>query len=432
MNERDENVGPFVEIRSIAEAIQEHVPDPLSSIVRSLCEPAMDHCRTPLVGTEQEAPSAARGRDHGKVELLSAAVHLNLMGLVKILLSQGSCPFLENRVFKEPVCVAVSLSNLAMLQVFEDHTCEHCVTLRSTYRLGNHAVVTAAETGDMDNLRFVLRSATEKDESAMTPRINRATFCEIVEPLTIGWHQTPNPAVFEHLKLSYSHASESLVEPSDSDSSDGLGQSETSIGQSGIHLLDQAGLGQVDMVRHLLGAGAGLYANIMDSPKHRRYALSEACRYDQPDVVDLLLEHGADPGFPYPGFFPDRRDRDKNQFFIARPLTCAVRSGNKTTVAKLLGRGAEVEDAAFGAGKHLPGLVWAVLREDEPMLRLLLAAGASFDSLVNPKRSPLTVGDVALAFAVQRGLESMVQFMGSLGYVEVRIDPSKNIRRQYT
>lgn len=424
MNERDENVGPFVQIRSIAQSIQEHAPGPFSAIaiVHSLCDLALVKLgRTPLVDKKDQSPGPARGRDP-KLGLLSAAVHFHLMDLVRSLLAQapgpgpGRCPFECNGLFQEPVCIAVSSSNLAMLQVIENHTCERCIVLRSIYVFGGRAVAAAAEAGNMDILDLVLRLATDDGDSDTLPDGTPRNH-ELRRVLDYAKQRSTDPAVFERLALLSRRASEHKLHSDDSPES------------LGLLLLDCAALGRVDMVRHLVAKGAALYMNIFDC-RTRRYALSEACLFDQPGVVDLLLESGLDPGFPYPGFFPDRRDMDKNQFLVARPLACAIRSGNKAVVEKLLGRGARLEDAAFGGHRYLPGLVLAVIREDEPMVRFLLSKGASFDWPVHP-RSPFTVGDVALASAVKDGLESMVQLMRHFGYVEVRMDTSKSIRRQY-
>lgn len=185
------------------------------------------------------------------------------------------------------------------------------------------------------------------------------------------------------------------------------------------------------MVRHLLERGVSPHMNILRSGE-RVSALSEACRCGRFDVVDALLDGGADPRFPYAGFlFQDgSQDRNKTGQFVPRALVCAIRSGSRTMVKKLLARGASIEDAAVRIHQHLPGLVQAVADEDESMVHLLLSGGASFDWPLG-RSGRFTTGDVALAVAIERGLESMVQFMARYGYAELRMDLNKPISTQY-
>lgn len=144
----------------------------------------------------------------------------------------------------------------------------------------------------------------------------------------------------------------------------------------------------------------------------------------------MLPDGGADPRFPHAGFlFRDgqgRKNKTEQEHFVPRALVCAIRSGSKTMGEKLLARGASIEDAAVRTHRHLPGLVEAVVNEDESMVHLLISRGASFDWPVG-RSGRFTAGDVALAVANEKDQESMVQFMARFEYVKPRIDPNKSL-----
>lgn len=90
-----------------------------------------------------------------------------------------------------------------------------------------------------------------------------------------------------------------------------------------------------------------------------------ACRGLHNDMVDLLLEHGADPNFVDPG----------NPLY---PLHEAATSSSLSIARKLLDHGASPN---FSFPQRCPALFWAFARENVQMIRLLLEHGASFDEV---------------------------------------------------
>ncbi|MFE0359980.1 ankyrin repeat domain-containing protein [Streptomyces griseoaurantiacus] len=104
------------------------------------------------------------------------------------------------------------------------------------------------------------------------------------------------------------------------------------IGEVGetIPLRFAATYGRIDLMKVLLAAGA--------QPNHhqgRTTSLMRAAALGHADIVDLLLEHGADVDLTVPPF--------------GSPLTSAAHNGRTEIVRKLLDRGARVTPAALDA-----------------------------------------------------------------------------------
>lgn len=93
-------------------------------------------------------------------------------------------------------------------------------------------------------------------------------------------------------------------------------------------LAKHARLGNFEMVQHLLNAGA----DTRGVSGRDRNPLVEACRRCHENVVDLLLERGADPNFDGDG----ERTQGRN------PVAIAVASGSLAIVRKLLDHGADL------------------------------------------------------------------------------------------
>ena len=94
------------------------------------------------------------------------------------------------------------------------------------------------------------------------------------------------------------------------------------------------------------------------------YALGAACHAGHEDVVQLLLDYGADINPTFPG------DLDAK---IETPLSLAVREGSGEMVQMLLDRGAHVE---LGGSRNATPLFIAVERQNEHIVRALLERGA--------------------------------------------------------
>ncbi|KAK0622392.1 hypothetical protein B0T14DRAFT_601166 [Immersiella caudata] len=149
-----------------------------------------------------------------------------------------------------------------------------------------------------------------------------------------------------------------------------------------------AGAGNLAMVKYHLDKG--------DKPYNRPYLdvpLAKAVMAWSYDVVDLLLEHGADPN-DY-----ERRGRTL--------LTVAVRTGSMLMMRKLVDAGLKVRDSQVwpGLDADLRALRQAVKMEHRDMVELLLDMGAGTES-----------GRVSVLRTAERlGLESMVDLLRSRG-----------------
>jgi ankyrin repeat protein len=167
-------------------------------------------------------------------------------------------------------------------------------------------------------------------------------------------------------------------------------------------LEDQAGSGNLPMVRYLLDMGVP-----MTTPRGYNgstSALVEACYRCHEDVVDLLLERGADPNFGY--------EKPVGVEVDLTPLIIAAAAGSLTIVQKLLDHGARMDVPADEYMTRLPALWWAIAIGHTAMVQLLLERGAS---LVGRKI------EAALEIAEELDLDSMAEILRGLG---VRINLS--------
>ena len=125
----------------------------------------------------------------------------------------------------------------------------------------------------------------------------------------------------------------------------------------------QSLFGNLSMVRHLLHLGVPVQRpNVcFETP------LVMACRGLHHDMVDLLLENGADPNFFGHVGMP------------VLPLHESTTAGNLTIARKLLARGALPTPMYLGNSKY-PALWWAFAHEHMDMVKLLLKHRATFDA----------------------------------------------------
>jgi hypothetical protein len=137
--------------------------------------------------------------------------------------------------------------------------------------------------------------------------------------------------------------------------------------------IDSAKLGDTSSLEKFSHLGA-------DTPLAKGIALWQACRHCHENVVDRLLESGADPNFALTHY--------------RRPLMAAAASGSLAIVRKLLDHGALVNEG------HTPAIVYAIRLEHIDMFNLLRERGA----VIHTKPT----GNVAMKDAAWNGLESML------------------------
>jgi ankyrin repeat protein len=127
--------------------------------------------------------------------------------------------------------------------------------------------------------------------------------------------------------------------------------------------------GDLAAVRALLDRGADPNGATGATTGHRMVPLSWAARAGHNEIVDLLVERGADP--------------DRGDTLGFTPLSGAVMAGKVETARRLLAAGAD-PNGSLNGGMSL--LAFAVTRDDKEMVRLLLDQGAQVqgDSEIAP------------------------------------------------
>lgn len=344
MGERDATVGRLVEIREVALAVCREAALDMRSVVDALCWLALDHDTKSDDAKWQEwgflTSKDRRVEANPSLNMLTAAVHLNLPSLVEVLLGRGQDPTKHNFLFAPPALVAAQAGNVPIMQLFRERT--------SWPRLFPLFLIGAVEHGDMDILKISLQQnpantgdhdefdgqswGSIHDGSKAGKIILKAKRC------------APNPIIYEYLNsalLPWHSAEYNAYED----------------------LIRYSELGNMTMVRHLLDHGVPIQRKgPLETP------LAMACRRRHNDLVDLLLDRGADPNFVPEKHFP------------IYPLHESATAGNFSVARKLLDRGAIPDRPAGGPGRY-PLLWWAFAREEAGMVRLLLDCGASFDGV---------------------------------------------------
>lgn len=178
-----------------------------------------------------------------------------------------------------------------------------------------------------------------------------------------------------------------------------------------------AALGHTDMVRHLLDQGVEIKGDMIPGSSPMR----EAIRHWQGDVVDLLVERGADVNRWFP-IQDTKRPRCSN----SSAIVAAAQSGSLSMMRKILDLGAVLNaprrNTVFFSGPH--ALCIAVELEHTGMIELLLEKGAADLCWPFYRSSPWDkhMQKWPLKRASILGLDSMVEFLGQKGITMKSLD----------
>ncbi|PVH87308.1 ankyrin [Cadophora sp. DSE1049] len=387
--------GPFTQIRQFAEIPQvahticqeqEHTLD-LNVTVEELCR------LTTLHGTVMtrdmfkwwhtwlKGPAPPAGLT--ATALLSAAAHFDLLPLAIRLLDEGFSPVGHNYVFAPPIQVAAHAGNIAMLELFRSRLS------KTTFE--PFSVIGAAIRGDLEVIKIIMQ---QSDDTGPLRLGCVSHSSDTGQAIIHARSYTSVPEVFDYL-TSYLDLTASpqrlLFWHND--------------------LRDHAGLGNTEMIRHLLRLGVPVQQKDqgLESP------LRMACENGHNDVVDLLLEYGADPNFEAQKSNP------------AYPLHNSGMAGNLRLTQRLLDAGATINlpQPENQYTTIMPILWWAFAREHTALIRLLIDRGASLQEVSGSSLTSLRrkqAADSVCGMVYTLGLESMAELLREYGF---NIDASR-------
>jgi len=377
-NETDPAVGRFVEIRQVAESLQRYtgIDSDLDIIIDSLCWLALErggNCPGSRPGWASHDGRINEESNLG-LNLLSAAAYLGYMPLVLDLLRQGYCSTKDNDLFPSPIRLAAWAGRADILEVLQEHLPDYDefnpIQTFDGWRgkIGPGSVEGAAARGDLDMVCLAVyppsRTVTSLDKAS---DIVDQKFGHVHQNSKIGFYLergmrcTRSWDVYQYLGR--------FFEPGQGD-------------DINFSLRFHVGAGNLDMVRHLLDAGADVVGREMP----RGSPLVQAARACHEDVVDLLLARGADPNV-------------RGLYRGGTVLTAAAKGGSLAILRKLLRAGARV----VRGDKRT--LLYAVMAEHTAMVELLLK---------------MNIGDakdrsLILGLALEGGLESMAEILQGWG-----------------
>jgi ankyrin repeat protein len=307
------------------------------------------------------------------------------------LLGQGYDPTQNDDLFPSPMYVAAWTGRADILRLMQEHLPEFedpdpskpWVDFLS--KIGPGSLLGAAVRGDMDMVRLALyppsRTISPSDDDNDNDEKEKRNKKKETVPNSMlvlgempgsvpvgsklyayikdGMKKTRSPEIYQYLRSFLNQADE---RPHAKD----------------YELAAKADAGDIVMVRHLLEIGA----SPANKQAHAGKPLMYAVRAWHEDVVDLLLECGANPNW-----------RDPHR--IVTPLDAAAKSGSMVMLRKLLDAGAKIKKT------HTMPLWYAVKLEHTAMVELLLRKGVG----------SLRGTGYILEMAQEYGLESMVDLL---------------------
>ncbi|KAL2070190.1 hypothetical protein VTL71DRAFT_13216 [Oculimacula yallundae] len=403
-NEKLETTTRLLELREIASIICDHSKLPITTVIDKICWLGFEDAfciyekgnwlKRGLVRKQD----GTMGRDlelakpNLSLNVLSAAAYFNLVPLATKLLSEGHSTDQDNYLFPPAMQAASWAGNLEIVRLFQNHIASRpgFSELSPTDRWLKLIGITlkgAAIRGNLDFLKLVAYHPAMLPFNHITTWRPEVGSIDRLTPIGITIYEaqtcTRSPEVHQYLQ---SFLIGSLMEQ----------DSYLSIREFVSH----CEWGNKSMVSYFLDQGMCVEpANKYD----RTSPLGIAAQHCRHDVVDLLLERGADPNF-----------QSSNQFKITA-LPMAASSGSLSMVRKLLDHGAYPNEK-FNTIDRLPALWYAVATENTAMIELLESRGASFDIPVyNDLDGPAWVGGNAMEMAEELYLDSMVDLLKDRG-----------------
>lgn len=364
----------------------------LDTILDKLCWLALEgSTKTSGLVKDKEPPPVGPPPGVG-LNLLSAAAFFECETLVRELLAQGHDPVAHD-LFPSPMYIAAWTGQAGLLQLmqeslpdFENLEPAPHPEARFRSKIGPGSLEGAAARGDVEIARLALyppsRTIPQLGAEAIASYGDAGSCAGAALSETLVLDERPgavahssrlggyiskamritgSPEVYEYLK--------SFLDPD-----------LTTQRMKNMDLAAKATAGDVIMVRRLLETGAEPTPKDTDM---RGPPLMYAIRAWHEDVVDLMLEHGADVN-------------ERGGFRRGTVLTTAANAGSISLLRKLLDAGAEVDLNKDGF------TLWqAILGEHTGMVGLLLRLG------VNSERGRRA----KVRHARHRGLESMVELL---------------------
>jgi hypothetical protein len=258
-DETDTVVGRLVKVRRVAECLQSYTgPEhDLNSIIDSLCWIALEE------GSAVPGSKSTWASHHGRIDepsnlgsyLLSASAYLGCTPLVRDLLRQGYCPTRDNDTFPSAMHLAAWAGRGDMLELLQGSLPEYEEFDPSRHlngwrgKVDPGSVEGAAARGDLDVVRLAVyppsRTVTSAEDSTHVvgqkpghiQGHSKVGYC-----LSRGMQSTRSWDVYQYLGR--------LFEPGQGD-------------DINFRLVFHARSGNVDMVRHLLDAGADVVGREM-------------------------------------------------------------------------------------------------------------------------------------------------------------------------
>jgi len=376
-NETDPAVGRFVEIHQLAKDFCHETEAKFEATVNALCWLALERgtCYPGYQWGWKRGYRSDEGANPG-LNLLSAAAYFGCIPLARRLLSDGHCPTADNDLFPSPIQLAAWVGNGDMLGLFQEHLPEfEEIPPRYDHddkawrgKIGPGSIKGSALRGDMSMIHLAVyppsRSTPDNTDFSgqrfghVDPNSKPGSDLQAALYCAKTWE------AFQYIDAFFK---ESIIRS-------GL--------DTTLLLARYAELGNVEIVQQLLDAGADIHGGTTTNCN----PLVIAARYCQEDVVNLLLECGADPN-----------NSDMQQ--RGSPLTAAAAGGSMAIVRKLLDHGAKVVEEDYWPLYH------AVRLEHTAMVELLL------DLNIGSAKS----WSLVLSKALDDGLESMAQLLQQRG-----------------